>query len=426
MVLTYFRQAWQMMKQQRLFSAIYIGGSALAIATTTIFAIIYYVKIAPIYPEYNRNRTYYIDRGEMSKDDGSMAQSSISYDFARDHVLTLRDAEMLTLYIDSSWDDYYISDSQGQSDIKAANKPTDPAFFKVFDYDFIDGAPFTQADLDNKSRVAVITDKLAEKAFGTAEGVVGKNITMNFVDYKVRGVVRAASPITQASFADIFTPYTTYPGYDEHWRPNLGSFHALVVSDNAGSLRQQIQEVERRYNTSQDEYELNLYDQPKDHLTQTFNYFMNDGYSHTGLIRGVLGVLLVLLLVPALNLSGMISSRMDMRSSELGVRKSFGATRGALLTQVLWENLLLTVVGGLLGLALSWIVIWATSGNILTVTDDWISAIEGPASVNADMLFSPWIFLICFVLCLMLNLLSALIPAWISLRRPIVTSLKEK
>lgn len=426
MVLTYFRQAWQMMKQQRLFSAIYIGGTALAIATTTIFAIMYYVKIVPIYPEYNRSSTYYIDRGEMSKEDGSSAQSSISYEFARDHVLTLRGAETVTLYIDASWDDYYISDSQGHSDIKVANKPTDPAFFKVFDYDFIDGAPFTQADLDNKSHVAVITDALAEKAFGTAEGAVGKNITLNFIDYKVRGVVRAASPLTPASFADIFTPYTTYPGYDEYWCPNLGSFHTLVVSDNGESLRQQIQEIERRYNTSQDEYKLELYSQPKDHLTQTFNYFMNGDYSHIGLFRDLLTVLLVLLLVPALNLSGMISSRMEMRSSELGVRKSFGATRGALLGQVLWENLLLTLIGGLFGLVLSWIIIGATSGSILTLVNDWNEDLAGEVTVNFDMFLSPWIFLISLGLCVLLNLLSAFIPAAISLRRPIVTSLKEK
>lgn len=426
MVLTYFRQAWQMLKQQRLFSAIYIGGTALAIATSMLFFIMYYVKIAPVYPEFDRGRTFYFDRGEISDKKGGMAQSSISCDFARDNVLTMKDAEAVSLYIDTTWDEYYVTDSEGRPGIKAANKPTDPAFFKVYDYDFIDGAPFTQADLDNKSHVAVISDALAEKAFGSADGVVGKNITLNFIDYKVCGVVRAASPLTPSSFADIFTPYTTYPEYDEPWRPNLGSFHALIVSDDGASLRAQTREIERRYNTSQDEYELELYSQPKDHITQRFNYFMDGDYSHAGMLRELFAILLVLLLVPALNLSGMISGRMEMRSSELGVRKSFGATRGALLSQVLWENLLLTLIGGLFGLMLSWIITWATSGSILTIANDWMDSLAAPATVNLDMLISPWIFLISLGLCVLLNLLSALIPAAISLRRPIVTSLKEK
>ena len=153
---------------------------------------------------------------------------------------------------------------------------------------------------------------------------------------------------------------------------------------------------------------------------------MNGDYSHIGLFRDLLTVLLVLLLVPALNLSGMISSRMEMRSSELGVRKSFGATRGALLGQVLWENLLLTLIGGLFGLVLSWIIIGATSGSILTLVNDWNEDLAGEVTVNFDMFLSPWIFLISLGLCVLLNLLSAFIPAAISLRRPIVTSLKEK
>ena len=50
MIKQYFKQAWRMMRQNKLFSAIYIGGTAIAIATTTVFAVIYYVKLAPIYP----------------------------------------------------------------------------------------------------------------------------------------------------------------------------------------------------------------------------------------------------------------------------------------------------------------------------------------------------------------------------------------
>lgn len=425
MVLTYFRQAWQMLRQQRLFSAIYIGGTALAIATTTLFAIMYFVKVAPIYPEYNRGRTYYLDRGQISYDSGS-SQSSLSYGFLKDHVLTLKDAEVVSLFIDSSWDESYVADSQGYSNIKVSTKPTDPSFFKVYDFDFIEGAPFTAADLDNKSHVAVITDALAEKAFGTCEGVIGKDITMNFINYKVSGVVRSASPLTPTSYADIYTPYTIYPGYEKEWMPCLGNVHALIISDNGESLKDQIQEIERRYNTSQDEYELDLYMQPKDHLTQKFNYYMQEDFSIFKMFNGLIMILLVLLLVPALNLSGMISSRMEMRSSELGVRKSFGATRSALLGQVLWENLLLTVLGGLTGLLLCWGVMWITSGDILTLANERFDNLAGSSTVNIDMFLSPGIFLISFVLCVLLNLLSALIPAYISLRRPIVTSLKEK
>ena len=49
-----------MMKEERLFSAIYIAGTALAIAFTMVMAVVYYAKLADIEPEVNRSRTVYV------------------------------------------------------------------------------------------------------------------------------------------------------------------------------------------------------------------------------------------------------------------------------------------------------------------------------------------------------------------------------
>ena len=57
---TYIKQAWALLRQNRLFSALYIVGTGLAVGMTTIMAVIYYVKLAPVYPEVNRFHTYRI------------------------------------------------------------------------------------------------------------------------------------------------------------------------------------------------------------------------------------------------------------------------------------------------------------------------------------------------------------------------------
>ena len=57
MINYYFKQAWTMIKQNKLFSFIYIMGTGLSIALVMIVSIIYYIKLAPVYPEYNRNET---------------------------------------------------------------------------------------------------------------------------------------------------------------------------------------------------------------------------------------------------------------------------------------------------------------------------------------------------------------------------------
>ena len=162
------------------------------------------------------------------------------------------------------------------------------------------------------------------------------------------------------------------------------------------------------------------------HMLNAFMYPSDEDFSWWDVIKEKLIVFLVLLIVPALNLSGMISSRMDMRSAELGIRKSFGATRGVLLRQVLWENLLLTLVGGVLGLVLTWIFINATSDWLFSIFDTFPEEIPGGISVTTDMFFAPVVFIFSFLVCVVLNLLSGLIPAWRSLKHPIVSSLKEK
>ena len=49
------------MRQNKLFTSIYVAGTGLSIAFTMVLFIIYYVKFAPVYPEYNRDRTLVIN-----------------------------------------------------------------------------------------------------------------------------------------------------------------------------------------------------------------------------------------------------------------------------------------------------------------------------------------------------------------------------
>ena len=51
MIKLYFKQAWQLLKQNPLFSSVYVLGTGLGIAMTMSLVIIYYIKMAPVYPE---------------------------------------------------------------------------------------------------------------------------------------------------------------------------------------------------------------------------------------------------------------------------------------------------------------------------------------------------------------------------------------
>jgi putative ABC transport system permease protein len=138
-------------------------------------------------------------------------------------------------------------------------------------------------------------------------------------------------------------------------------------------------------------------------------------------------LMLLLLLLPAINLSGLVSNRMEARRAEMGIRKAFGAKRRWLLQQVIHENLLLTLLGGIVGYGLSWLFVSAmreTPTFLATFGREYDPV--GNVSLQLDMFFTPTLFLIAFVCCAVLNLMAALLPAWSSLRKPIVESLNQK
>ena len=426
-----------MMKQQRLFSALYILGTGLAIAMTLVVVLIYYVKIASIYPEVNRGRTLYIQTISFTKD-GSQWQHSASYQAVKEWFYPLKNAQAVSASLmDERSENSYIQPADRSGDFKVMTQFVDPAFFRIYEFSFYEGAPFTEADWQSGMRVAVITDALAKRLFGTTTGVVGHRFSMNFVEYRVVGVVRAASYLTSDSFADVYLPYTVVPGYDQVRIPQLtyvGSFDlTFLVKDDAQAeaLKQEVSELVRKINLQQGEsgWQVNLYNQPRSHLLKVFQgWDFYEEFDVWATARQLLLIVLVLLLVPSLNLSGMIASRMEGRLAEMGVRKSFGANRKVLLMQVMWENLLLTLLGGALGLVLSWLAVYAGRYWVFMMMDDW--AILPPAEVevalSADMLLAPLVFLAALLVCLFVNVLSALIPAWHSLRQPIVKSLNEK
>ena len=79
MIKVYLKQAWELLKQNKLFSMLYIVGTGLAIAMTMVMAMVYYVKIAPVYPEVNRLNTLYLSKLQDGRSgSGKEYQVSIS------------------------------------------------------------------------------------------------------------------------------------------------------------------------------------------------------------------------------------------------------------------------------------------------------------------------------------------------------------
>lgn len=429
----YLKQAWQLLKQNPLFSSIYIVGTGLAIAMTMIIALVYYIKVAPVYPEVNRSTTLVLKSVTMLElpEKKSMSSSYSSYKVLKEWYYPLKEAEVVSAIYSRRGDEYFVQPAGGGEQIPVCVTATDVAFFRLYEFSFVDGKPFSQADWESGIRSVVLAESMARRIFGT-ERAAGRTFSLNFSECRVAGVVRDASYLTENSFAQIYMPFTCVKGYDESRGSDgmFGSFEVYFKARSAAgcdSIRTAIEEVVRKYNHSQKKHELNMYHQPDIFWKSVFRWGnLEIDWTEIFIFYG--GILLALLLVPALNLSGMISSRMDGRLSEMGVRKAFGANRRLLLWQIINENLFLTCLGGALGLVLAWMGLVVSRSWLFSLLTKRPSAIpEGvDVVVSADMLFSPLVFVITFGVCVVLNLLSALVPAWRALRKNIVYSLNEK
>lgn len=433
---TYLTQAFTLLKQNRLFSMLYIVGTGLAIAMTVIVAVVYYVKLAPIYPEENRKNTLYLTHVSFkSEQESRIYQSALSYRALQEWIYPLKNVVAVSARFSNAMD-YYVQPADRSGDFRPALKLVDPAFFRIYALQFLEGHPFTEADLASGIHTAVISDDLARRLFGATEGVVGRSFSMDYVNYHVCGVVRGASFLTRQSYAQVYVPYSVESDYKD---PVVSSFPycglfdvTFLVKDNAQAkaLRAEIKDLTRRVNAQyKGQWQMELWEQPTSHVLSVFKEYPADTSFSSWKVAGRLMLwVLVLLVVPSLNLNGLIASRMESRLPEMGVRKSFGASWSALLSQVMWENFFLTLVGGVLGLLVAWIMLYVGREWIFILFDSWPMDIPEGANlyVSGEMLFAPVVFLIAFLLCLVLNLLSALWPAWMSLRKPIVYSLYEK
>ena len=194
--------------------------------------------------------------------------------------------------------------------------------------------------------------------------------------------------------------------------------------DDFPAIKQGVEKRVKDVNAGLEQRQIDIMEQPDNIVAHVNHVWSNIGPNLPMLYLQYGIALFIILLVPSLNLCGLSNSRMQQRVSELGVRRAFGATDGTLIRQILNENLVLTLIGGVVGLIFSYLAVYVMRTWLFTNSDNIGTA--GDFSLSMGALFSPQIFVLAFIFCLLINLLSAGLPAWLATRRTIVDSLNDK
>lgn len=217
------------------------------------------------------------------------------------------------------------------------------------------GRYFNQSDYDDAKEVVVITEDTAAALFNGRQNVIGETIqlignTGNTLNLKIIGIMEGTFQELQGSFdlsqmpLYLALPLTTI----KKLNPTVAVMNSLTVQvtdkDAIESVsNRMVRLLETRHDTvGEDMYTATNFLQALDQVDSVLGLFVN-------FIAAVAGIAL---LVGGIGVMNIMLVSVTERTREIGTRKALGATTNTILFQFLMEAVILTLIGGIIGLVL--------------------------------------------------------------------------
>jgi putative ABC transport system permease protein len=302
---------------------------------------------------------------------------------------------------------------------------TSADFFQMFDSPFKYGSGWTATQDASHDRVAVIAKALNDKLFGGANSV-GKTVRLNQHDFRIIGVLDQWRPTPKfydmyndrfGELEQVFLPFTTsrdlemeHSGSTDCWddhKDNDDPEGSSGVNAPCTWIQYWVQldtpaqvAAYRQYlvNYSDQQRASGRYERPTNVRLRDVMAWLDFNKIVPGDVRLQLWLAFGFLLVCLLNTVGLLLAKFLRRSSEIGVRRALGASRRAIFAQCLVEAGTVGLVGGVLGLGLALLGLWAVR--------------QQPASYNSLAHLDVSMLVATFVIAVVASLLAGILPAW--------------
>lgn len=410
MLRNYLLTAYKVFMRRKLFTAINLACIVLTLVVLMVITALLQTTFWPRGVEGRSDRflQVYGIRTQGAKG-GPMRTTLLGYKTIDKYLKPIAGAERVSAFTVPGTVSVYQGDRVSQLDLRRV----DADYWKILDFHVLTGR-LPDEDDDRRGRlVAVVNASTAHRLFAGGPAV-GQRISVSGQTFEIIGVV--ADVIHINAYADIWAPLTTFPSTD-YQKDLTGSFAAMLLARTPADLPRIRREVARSAKSFVSE----------DPHTYTTTFFWADSKldvfartllgrqseADSGAARLLLmigGGMLLFMLLPALNLVNLNMGRILERSAEIGVRKAFGATSLQLAGQLVVENVLLCLAGGLLGLACARLVLW------------WLEASQLIPYLDVDINLP--VFGCGMLLSLVFGLLSGALPAWKMSRLDPVHALK--
>ena len=409
----YIITAWNVFLRRKFFTFINLFGISITLTVLMVVSTIADGYFYPTGPEKNIDNIRVINRLVLTNDEHSHTNSSrLGYKFIKDNISRLQAPELISINSGTQMTAIF---NQGRKS-KLLVKKTDNVFWQVLDFSFVDGRPFTQNEFESGQFVAVINQRTQKELFGE-ESAIGKNVAFDNQNFNIIGVVDNVSAVEETALSDIWVPYTTNAtsGYQQE---TMGRWDAILYHSDPEILEQANQEyihmLKNDVILETPEKLTEAYSGAYTKLESLSREMFYEEYSYDTheqmFISVMIGLVLLFMLLPSINMINLNVSRIMERASEIGVRKSFGASTKQLLMQFIVESILLTLIGGVIGILLSIFI---------------INSIEASGIIPYAMFsFNFRIFVVGLFLVLIFGLVSGVYPAYKMSRLNPVTALK--
>ncbi len=279
-------------------------------------------------------------------------------------------------------------------------------FNKIQTFNIGQGRYFNETDFNRGVPFCVIGNKVAEELFGKSEKALGKTISYGGRRLQIIGVIEKqgssiiggfdydkATVVPYYYFASIFNPDNNSPYIMVQAKPGIPS---KALQDELNGIMRQLRKLSP---SQEDNFTCNDVAQFKDQIESVFGSINQGGWAIAGLS----------LLVGAFGVANIMFVTVRERTSQIGLKKAIGAKSSAILYEFLLESAFLCIIGGLVGLFLVWLLTVALG-----------------AVLPFPIFIAPSIIALALSICIILGVISGIIPASIAAKMNPVDAIRSK
>jgi putative ABC transport system permease protein len=408
MLKNYIKIAYKVLLRRKFFTFVSLFGISFTLLVLIVATAFVDYLATPTRPGTRLDRTLYIERCELQNEKNHI-YSLPSYYFLDRYVRSMKTPEAVSIHTSSRTVNTYV----GTQKLRLDRKYTDEVFWDILEFDFIEGRPYDRDEVANAALVAVIDDRIRKEVFGD-QAAVGKYLETTEANYRIVGVFRRQDIPIHSAAAQIYVPITNsraamtqtqlYGNANAYVLATDKTDFDLLKAEFAGRLDDLLEDYKGEWDT----FICNMGSQ-SDLLADYVLGRDSDGESIIA-VGAIILAMVLFMLFPAINLININLSRIIERSSEIGVRKAFGASSITLTGQFIIENVFLTLLGGAIAFIIALI-------SLETITESGLLPF-GNLSINLR------VFFYSLIICFFFGLFSGALPAYLMSRLHPVQALR--